>query len=186
MDAIEALLTRRSPVQLKEPAPAGAALDSILRAGIHAPDHGKLRPWRFILLKGEARSRFGEILAEALRRRETAAPAPLLEKERQKPLRAPLIVVVAASPIESRKVPDIEQILAAGAAAQNMQLAAHALGFGALWRTGAPAYDSYVKETLGLKHSDSIVGFMYLGTSAAAPPPLPEPDLAQFVRDWNG
>jgi len=65
MDAIEALLTRRSPVQLKEPAPAGAALDSILRAGIHAPDHGKLRPWRFILLKGEARGRFGEILAEA-------------------------------------------------------------------------------------------------------------------------
>jgi nitroreductase len=186
MDALQALLTRRSPAQLQDPAPEGPTLQSILDAAMRAPDHGKLRPWRFLVLRGDARARLGALMADALQRRDPTATPPLLEKERAKPLRAPLIVVVAAEIIESHKIPAVEQLLAAGAAAQNLQLAAHALGFGAVWRTGAPAYDPVVKQALGLKASDAIIGFMYLGTPAASAAPASKPDASGFVRDWTG
>ncbi len=191
MDALQALLTRRSPAQLQDPAPDGPALQTILAAAMRAPDHGKLRPWRFLVLRGDARARFGALMAESLKRRDPAATPPLLEKERVKPLRAPLIVVVAAEIVEGHKIPAVEQLLAAGAAAQNLQLAAHALGFGAVWRTGAPAYDPFVKQALGFKVSDAIVGFMYLGTPDVHAPAAPAPDASGsksigLVRDWTG
>jgi nitroreductase len=188
MDALEALLTRRSPGRLTDPAPDDAALKTMLDAAMRAPDHGRLRPWRFIVLRGEARARLGDLMAEAMRRREPDMPAPALEKERAKPLRAPLIVVVAASLVEGHKIPAVEQLLAAGAAAQNLQLAAHALGFGTVWRTGAPAYDPYVKQSLGLDAADAIIGFMYLGTpvveSTEGKREIKAPDQSQLVRDW--
>lgn len=184
MDALEALTTRRSAAQLVEPAPDDETLSTMLRAGMRAPDHGRLRPWRFIVLRGKARERLGSVMAETLKRREPDAPAPLLERERQKPLRAPLLLVVAAAVAEGHKIPVIEQILAAGAAAQNVMLAAHAMGYGAIWRTGAPAYDDEVKEALGLKKTDAIVGFLYIGSPAALPPLPSAPDLAGFVRSW--
>lgn len=186
MEAIEALTSRRSPAQFTEPAPDDDALQSILRAAMRAPDHGKLKPWRFIVLRGEARKRFGDVMAEAMKRREPEAPANMLEREREKPLRAPLIVVLAAAIKEGHKIPVIEQLLAAGAAAQNVMVAAHALGFAAAWKTGAPAYDNYVKETLGLAPTDAIVGFLYLGTPAAAPASVPPAELANYVRSWPG
>ncbi|HUE19119.1 MAG TPA: NAD(P)H nitroreductase [Stellaceae bacterium] len=188
MDALEALLTRRSPGRLTDPAPDDAALKTMLDAAMRAPDHGRLRPWRFIVLRGEARARLGDLMAEAMRRREPDMPDPALEKERAKPLRAPLIVVVAASLVEGHKIPAVEQLLAAGAAAQNLQLAAHALGFGTVWRTGAPAYDPYVKQSLGLDAADAIIGFMYLGTpvveSTEGKREIKAPDQSQLVRDW--
>jgi nitroreductase len=186
MEAIDALTSRRSPNQLTDPAPDQAALDAILGAAMRAPDHGKLKPWRFLVLRGDARQRLGEVMAEAMKRREPDAPANMLEREREKPLRAPLIVVLAAALKEGHKIPVIEQLMAAGAAAQNVMLAAHAMGFAAAWKTGAPAYDAYVKEALGLAPSDAIVGFLYLGTAAAPPSPLPPSELANFVRVWPG
>lgn len=184
MEAIEALISRRSPAQFVEPAPDQAALDAILRVAMRAPDHGKLKPWRFIVLRGDARKRFGDVMADAMKRREPEAPANMIEREREKPLRAPLIVVLAAAIKEGHKIPVIEQLLAAGAAAQNVMVAAHALGFGAAWKTGAPAYDAYVKAELGLAPSDAIVGFLYLGTASTTPAPLPPSELASFVRAW--
>jgi nitroreductase len=188
MDALEALLTRRSPGKLIDPAPDDAALKTMLDAAMRAPDHGRLRPWRFIVLRGDARARLGDLMAEAMRRREPEIPSPALEKERAKPLRAPLIVVIAAALVEGHKIPAVEQLLAAGAAAQNLQIAAHALGFGAVWRTGAPAYDAYVKQSLGLGAADAIVGFMYLGTpaveSAEGKREAKVLDRSQLVRDW--
>ena len=169
MDALDALTTRRSPAQFAEPAPDDESLGQILRAGMRAPDHGKLKPWRFIVLRGEARKRFGDVMVEAMKRREPEAPANMLEREREKPLRAPLIVV-----------------LAAGAAAQNIMIAAHAMGYGAAWKTGAPAYDDFVKGSLGLSAGDAIVGFLYLGTPATMPASLPLPELNPFVRNWDG
>jgi nitroreductase len=186
MDALDALTTRRSPAQFAEPAPDDEALAEILRAAMRAPDHGKLKPWRFIVLRGDARKRFGDVMAEAMKRREPDAPANMLEREREKPLRAPLIVVLAAAIKEDHKIPVIEQMLAAGAAAQNVMVAAHALGYGAAWKTGAPAYDDFVKATLGLAPSDAIVGFLYLGTPAGTPVSLPTPELSTFVRNWTG
>ncbi len=187
MDALQALISRRSPPKLVEPAPNDAQLSEILAAAIRAPDHGRLRPWRFIVLRGEARERLGTVLADALKARAPDVPDDVLGRERQKPLRAPLMVVVAASLIEGHKIPVIEQVLAAGAAAQNLVLAAHAMGFGAMWRTGDPAYDPRVKTALGLAPADAIVGFMYLGTPQGRPAiPPNEPGVQQFVREWSG
>lgn len=184
MEAIEALTSRRSPAQFTDSAPDELALAEILRAAMRAPDHGKLKPWRFIVLRGDARKRFGDVMAEAMKRREPEAAPNLIEREREKPLRAPLIVVLAAAIKEGHKIPVIEQLLAAGAAAQNVMLAAHALGFAAAWKTGAPAYDDYVKSALELAPSDAIVGFLYLGKPASAPQALPASDPASFVRSW--
>lgn len=187
MEAIDILTSRRSPPKLVEPAPDAAQLATILDAAIRAPDHGRLRPWRFIVLRGEARERLGGVLADALKARAPDVPDEVVARERQKPLRAPLIVVVAATLVEGHKIPIIEQMLAAGAAAQNLVLAAHATGFGAMWRTGDPAYDARVKTALGLAPGDAIVGFIYLGTPAGRPAiPPNEPSAAQFVREWSG
>ena len=138
MDALEAVLTRHSvpPAFLAEPAPDDATLERILAAGASAPDHGRLRPWRFIVIRGPARARLGEVFAEALVRRQPDAPAPALEQERARPLRAPLLIVVGAR-LEPQhpKIPEIEQILSTAAAAQSILIAAHALGYGAKWLT---------------------------------------------------
>jgi nitroreductase len=186
MDAIEALTTRASPAALVAPAPDADARAQILHAAARAPDHGRLRPWHFIVIEGGAREAFGQVLADALRTREPDVPEAALAKERAKPLRAPLIIVVAAKIREHRGVPPVEQIVAAGAAAQNMLVAAHALRFGGFWRTGPAAYDERVKRSLGLRAEDSIVGFIYLGTPAAARGPLAPPDVASHVTHWAG
>jgi len=186
MDALQALTTRVSPSQLAEPAPNDLAIEAMLRAGANAPDHARLRTSRFIVVSGEARSALGEVLATALRKRDPNAPEAMLDKERSKPLRAPLIIVVAAHLRDHRNVPAIEQIISAGAAAQNILLAAHALGFGGFWRTGAPAYDDQVKAALGLDPRDSIVAFLYLGTPALDAKSLQRPDPAGSVSIWSG
>jgi nitroreductase len=186
VEALEALTTRASPAALTDPAPDEEALDRMLRAAMRAPDHGRLRPWRFIIVAGEARMALGNMLADALRRRHPNAVDAALAKERTKPLRAPLIVVVAATPREHRSVPAIEQVISAGAAAQNILVAAHALGYGGFWRTGAPAYDVSVKRALGLRADDAIVGFLYLGTPDATASPSPVVDIDAHVARWTG
>jgi nitroreductase len=175
MQAIDALLKRRSAKVLTGPGPDEGALELLLECASRAPDHGRLRPWRFIVIRGAARERLGELMADQLRRKQPGASAESLQRERQKPLRAPLIVALAAVCDASARVPAIEQILAAGAAAQNIMLAATALGFGAMWKTGDAAYDDAVKTALGLEAGDAIVGFLYLGnvTADAVPPPVP-------------
>ena len=186
MDALEALTTRASPAGLTAPAPDAAALDRMLRAAMRAPDHGRLRPWHFIVVEGDARTTLGNVLADALQRREPSVAGAAVDKERAKPLRAPLMIIVAARLREHRGVPAVEQIVAAGAAAQNILVAAHALGYGAFWRTGAAAYDDSVKDALGLRASDAIVGFLYVGTPSGAAAPVPASDVASHVIRWNG
>lgn len=185
MNALEALQGRASMAALDEPAPTGEALQAMLRAATRAPDHGRMRPWRFFLVRGEARTRLGEVFAASLARRVPDAGPELLERERAKPLRAPLIVVVAAHPRPRKGVPEIEQVLSAAAAAQSLLLAAHATGYGGIWRTGEPAYDDAVKAAFGLAPSDAIVGFLYLGTPREAPQPhTADPDA--FTSEWHG
>jgi nitroreductase len=185
MQAIEALLDRRSAKSLTAPAPDESALDLIFSSASAAPDHGRLRPWRFIVIQGDGRERFGDLLADHLRRSYPASTPENLQRERQKAFRAPLIVVVAAVCTAGGKIPVIEQVLAAGAAAQNVMLAAHALGFNSMWKTGAPAYDDVVKASLGLEAKDAIVGFMYLGTDAAPPDRSARPSWRDRVHHWG-
>jgi len=184
MEAYEALITRVSPSELADPAPDEAAEAKILAAALRAPDHGRLKPWRFLSIRGEGRNRLGEVMAEALKRRDPSVAENLLEKEKQKPLRAPLIIVAVAHILDHPKIPAVEQLLSAGAAAQNIMLAAHALGFGAMWKTGEVAYDKGVKDALGLAPADEIVGFLYIGTPKAMPNAQPPADSASFIRSW--
>jgi len=182
---LTALIGRVSPLRLVDPAPANADLDQILAAGVRAPDHGRLRPWRFLLIRGDARHRFGDVLAESLRRRKEDLSESALQTEHDKALRAPLIIVVVAAVRGNAKVPVIEQIVSAGAAAQNMLLAAHALGFGGFWRTGDAAYDDPVKQSFGLGADDQIVGFLYIGHIETPGRPK-TPDPVGVVEEWTG
>ena len=186
MQVIDALLQRRSAKALSAPAPDGAGLDLILSSAAAAPDHGRLRPWRFVVIQGNALERFGDLLANHLRRAHPSTSEESLARERQKAFRAPMIVVVAAICTPGGKIPVIEQILAAGAAAQNVMLAALALGFNSMWKTGAPAYDAQVKAALGLQEKDAIVGFMYLGTDVSKPGTPARPAVNDLVRHWEG
>jgi len=186
MDAVKLLLERSSAVKLQEPGPTREEIDTMLRSALRAPDHGRLRPWHFIVISGEDRARFGLLLADALKVREPGASEETLDRERQKALRAPLVVVVAACVKPNEKIPVVEQIISAGAAAEHIMLAAQALGYGAMWRTGAPAYDSRVKAGLGLRETDSIIGILYVGTPAMAPRELARLELGDFVTRWPG
>lgn len=171
MGAIDALLTRTSVGALKEPVPPQDVLELALRCAAAAPDHGRLMPAKFVVIEGEGRARFGKICADALLRREPAAAADMLDREAKKPLRAPMIILAACSP-KGDKIPEIEQVLSVGAAVENLLLALHAQGFGAMWRTGDAVYDEGVKLALGLNASDHIVGLVYTGTPAAAARPI--------------
>lgn len=173
MDAILAALEgRRSAKKLTAPAPSRTQLEQILLAGANAPDHGRLRPWRFIVLSGTALEQLGELMAQTLQERVPDASQEQLAKERAKASRAP-VVIVAAAKVTRNKIPEIEQVLSAGAAVENMFLAAQALGFGVMWKTGDAAYSAKVKEHLGLAAADHIVAFLYIGTVAAAAEPAP-------------
>src|SRR5262245_52741909 len=119
MDALDVIKSRISPAQLAEPGPDPGQLQEILLAGASAPDHGRMQPWRFIVLEGDARKRMGELMAQSLARREPHTPQVKLDSEYTKAFRAPLVIVVGATVQENPKVPDIEQIIATGAAAQN-------------------------------------------------------------------
>jgi nitroreductase len=168
MDAIETLITRSSAKTYGDTPPTQEHLATILQAAVRAPDHGRLRPWRFMLIEGEQRRKFGELLAASALRRAPALAESDLQRERGKALRAPLIIVVACRAVPGTKVPVIEQILAAGAAAQNILLALHNFGYAAAWKTGEAAYDAEVKKALGFAVDDHIVGFIYTGGGAGA------------------
>ena len=192
MDLFAAIESRRSTGRLTEPAPTAADLRRILEAATLAPDHETLRPWRFVVLTGAAKVAFGQVLAKAYEARCADRGVDVVPAKREKELtklgRAPMVVVAAAVGRPSDKVPFVEQFAAAAAAVQNMLLAATALGYGSMWRTGDPAYDPMVKETLGLTADDAIVGFVYLGTPFAdgrAPAERPPVDLDDLVTHWE-
>lgn len=189
MDALTCLTSRQSmpPRLLSEPVPDAADLDEIFRSAMSAPDHGAVRPWRFLIIQGEARQRLGDVFADAMARREPDADAETLEKARAKPLRAPMLIAVLAEIVEDHpKAPVVEQILAAGAASQNMLNAIHAKGYGGILLSGANCYDDRVKAALGLAPKDAIIGFIYVGTPSGEGPVKQRPDPAPFVRDWQG
>lgn len=190
MEALDALLKRVSVTRLEEPAPDAAQREAIFRAALRAPDHGQLRPWRFLSVEGAARDALGELFARAVAEKQAdAEPAVLdkaLAKARAMPLRAPWLVVVIARLQAHPKVPPQEQLLAAGCAAHGMLLAAHVQGIGAVWRSGELSYDASVKAGLGLAENEEIVGFLYLGTPQGEPRTPPQLDPADFVTDWRG
>lgn len=190
LSALNLIWNRRSIGRLGSPGPSKEDLETIITAGAAAPDHGRLKPWRFVVFEGEARSKFGEILVQALMNRMeengVSANERQIEKERNKLLRAPTVIAVLAEIDHESPIPAIEQLASAAAACQNMLLAATALGIGSMWRTGDQAYDVSVKAALGIKESDMIAGWLYFGTAPKDKGPRDElEDLGQYITHWN-
>ncbi len=183
--ALDHLLSRRSAGLLQDPAPAGADLDLIIDAGLRAPDHGRLRPWRFVVIRGDARLAYGEKLVEAVAVRDPANAATLAERYRAWVRRTPMLIAVGAI-VKPGNIPEIEQLLAAGAAAMNMLNALHMLGYGGMWVTGPNAYDPSVNALLGFEAPSRLVGFLTAGTPAPTTAPVPaRPERAAHVAEWT-
>lgn len=170
MNVLEAIETRSSAKKFTDAAPTREQVEAVLRAAVRAPDHGVLAPWRFAVMQGESRARLGDAMAAALRERMPEADAEAVERERSKAFRSPVLIAVAAAPVSHPKVPEIEQVVAVGAAIGNMVLAARGLGLATMWKTGSHAYHAGVKRALGFAEGDSIVGFVHLGTAASVGP----------------
>lgn len=185
MQALDLLLGRVSVARLQEPAPGLAQRDVMFRAALRAPDHGLLHPWRFISIDGEGLSALGELYAKALLAREPNASEIALKKARNMPLRAPWVIAVILNPQDHPKVPLEEQELSAGCAAHALVQAAHAMSYGAIWRTGEFARDAVVNEGLGLREGEKVVGFIYVGKPVDEEPRTPEAlDPDDFLSVW--
>jgi len=184
---LAALLTRASvpPRLLGEPGPSAGALDLAVAAALRAPDHGGVKPWRFVFIAGAARLALGEALAASLARREPATPPERLELERAKPLRAPLVIAAGAALRHDYKVPVWEQEASAAAGTMNLLNALDAQGFGAMWLSSAALRDPEVKAALGLAPGDALLGWIYVGTPAAGRPRPPRPEPDGFRCWWS-
>ncbi len=181
--ALELLFERHSPWPLITPAPDDEELALVFRAALRAPDHGQLRPWRFVLIRDAARAALGEVFVQAARERDRGDDG---ERFRLKAMAAPLLIALCAHVESPHKVPESEQLLAVGAAAMNMLNALHLLGYGGFWATGVSSHDARVRAGLGLADDERLLGFLYVGTAkeqAAAPA---RPDAQDFVREWHG
>ncbi len=157
----------------------------MLRAASRVPDHKKLAPWRFVLFQGEARAEFGKVLAEVCREEESDPGAFRLENEAKRFLRAPLVIAVISRVVANAAAPEWEQVLSAGAACQNLILAATALGFGAQWITEWCAYSKGVRQALNLAEGERVAGFVYIGTAKEKPDERERPKLADIVAPWR-
>lgn len=182
--ALELLLQRTSNPRLQQPAPTPEQLDLLFRAALRAPDHAQIRPWRFLVVEGQGLTALGELYASALQHCEPPPSAEQLKRARSMPLRAPMIVVLIACLQEHPKVPEFEQIIAAGCAAHGILLAAQALELGAFWRSGEFCENTVVAKGLGLQEHEKLIGFMYLGTPSQPAKAGAGLDPQQFVSQW--
>lgn len=178
------LHNRVSVSELQAPAPTPEQRDAIFRAALRAPDHGQLRPWRFRLVEGEALQQLGQVLAAV----ENSLEGPLTDAQRSKvaarPLRAPLVLLVSAAVQPHPKIPELEQLLSTAAAVEAMLLAAHALGVGAIWRTGLSTFEPLMAEKLGLPAHEKLLGFLYLGTPKGNVKTAPALAVDDYFRPW--
>ncbi len=183
---LDRLLDRASVSALRDPAPSGAVLDRILETALRAPDHGRLTPWRLLLIRGDARQRLADRVAASLRAREPGVGDALVERQSSKFLRAPLVIALGARIVPDHKIPQSEQLMSVAAAAMNLLNAVHMAGFGAIWLTGANSYDPLVQAALGLSAPDMLAGFLFVGTVAEPARPARRPALGDHVAEWTG
>lgn len=185
MDALTALHTRSSVSDLEAPGPTPEQLTNIVKAGLRASDHGRLRPWKFLLIEGSTRQKLGDLFVQVALEDKPDLSNDERTKLQNNPLRAPTIIVVVAKVRPNDKIPAIEQTLSAAGTAQLMLLAAHAQGLGGVWKTGKMAYHPQVHKGLGLEAGDQIIGFLYFGKIKNTKTPN-ELDVNDFITQWSG
>lgn len=186
-EALDLLKTRRSvkPMELMGPGPSPSEIETILTIASRVPDHGKLVPWRFVVLEGDSRLAIGEKIAAAFAADRPDATPDQIEFERKRLARAPLVVAVVSRAGPHMKIPEWEQILSAGAAAMSLVFGAHALGYAANWITEWYAYDRRVLDALGLSPQERIAGYVHIGRPARPPEDRPRPPLGEIVTHYG-
>jgi len=181
MELFEAIHNRQSQGKVKQDPVPREAIEKLLDAAVQAPNHYKVRPWRFVVLTGDARNKLGDVMAASQRDRHPDYPQAAFDKTRGLPLRAPVLIAVGVDKPTEKKVLEIENVSAVSAACQNLLLAAHGLGLGAKWRTGEWARDAKVKEFLGFESDQHIVGFIYIGQPEFGMSPTQRPSYEDRV-----
>lgn len=180
--AVDALMGRHSAWPLVEPAPSPDALGCLFDLALRAPDHGGLKPWRFVTIEGSARAKLGDILVSAAEARgeENAA------RFRAKAEAAPLVIVPAVRLVQTAKVPEIEQWMSGAAAVMNLLNGLYLMGYGGFWATGGNAFDPAVRDALGFQPDEHLLGFLYVGTPGPKVEPKKRPAREAFIRAWQG
>ena len=184
--ALALLKTRRSgkPRDMIEPGPDAVQLRAIMEAAIRVPDHGKLSPWRFVIVGADQRDRLAKLLTSAYRAEKPEAGRLELDAMKQFARQAPTLVVALSTPVAGSKIPVWEQELSIGAACMNLLTAAHASGFVGSWLTGWPTYSDAVRDAFG-DAGDKLAGFIFIGTPARELEERPRPDYDIVVTDWG-
>lgn len=183
--ALALLETRRSgkPRDMAGPGPTPAELERILTIAARTPDHGKLAPWRFVIVGDDQRAAFAQLLSAALGEHDQEATAAHFQKEKQFAHYAGSLVVLVSSPVQGHKIPVWEQELSCGAAGMNLLLAGHALGYVGGWVTGWRAYDERVRAAF-CAPGERIAGFIFIGKAATKLEDRPRAPLATVARPW--
>ena len=179
MDALEAIHARHSVGKMKPDSVSREKIEMLLDAAVQAPNHYKVRPWRFVVLTGNGRNRLGEVMERVFHQRFPDVPPEALEIERAKPLRSPVIIAVGVDMPSEPKVLEIENICAAAAACQNILLAAQALGLGGHWRTGDAARNLEIKKFLGFSEDHHLIAFLYIGYEEVETAAHPRPGFEE-------
>ena len=173
--------------RLGSPGPMEEELREILSAALSAPDHGALRPWRFVLCAPESRDRLAALFVEAKLSRHPDATPLEIEREREKAMQPPVLLALVASPKAGiEKIPEIEQVASAGAALQSILLAAHGLGFGAIMLSGSRCAADNVRTALGVRPGETILGFISIGTIVDTPKLASRPTLSNVLHVYKG
>jgi nitroreductase len=189
VEAIDLLTTRRSALvrHMSDPGPSQDELNRIIEAGMRVPDHGKIGPWRIQVITKAGQATLGELCAKLYKEEHgERANDKMVEFERERLARAPVLLAVTARLEIPHNIPELEQRLSGGALCMNILNAAHALGYGAQWLTEWPAFNAEVKTMLGHDPSVDIIGFIYIGTPTQEPKPRNRPDLETVVSEWSG
>ena len=177
---------RSAPLRgLVEPGPTPEELERLLRLSTRVPDHGRLVPWRFIVVEGDARRALGERLDALYARQNPGLPAAKADMWTLYMMRAPLTVVLVSRPDAAAKVPEWNQVLSAGAAGMALTVAASALGFATQWLLKWPGRDPEAAALLGLTAQEKVAGFIHVGRPVQANEDRPRPALDEVVRFWS-
>lgn len=184
---LDMLALRRSikVAHLAEPGPDAETTLAIIEIGARVPDHGKLGPWRFVILAGQARENYGALVVEALSARSPNLDSERLAQEAARFARTPLVIAVISTAAPHAKIPEWEQILSAGAVCHNIMLAARGFGFGAVWLSEWVAYDADALALLGMSPEEKLAGHIYIGTATTPPIERPRPNARTRVTYWS-
>jgi nitroreductase len=184
VNKLQFLQNRVSISKLQLPPPNVQVLREVFKAAVRAADHGLLQPWRFLVIEGQGLQKLSDVFVAAVTKADSSVSPAVIEKCRNMPFRAPMIIVAIACCQAHPKIPKQEQVISCGAAVQNMLNAFFVLGFGAIWRSGEMTQDTHVKNQLGLTSNEEIIGFVYVGTAVQAIPLAPVVAVDHFFKSW--